>query len=250
MAGTKTLPPRSPRAPLSRERVLEAATRIADRSGIESLTMRSLAEELRVEAMSLYHHVANKADLLDGMMDRVYGEIDVPSGAGDWRDAMRRRALSARRVLKAHPWAVGMLESRAAPGPATLEHHDTVLGCLRAAGFTIELAAHAFSVIDAYIYGFALQDRNLPFETSEELATVADSILDAMPPDRYPNLAEMIREHVLKPGYAYGNEFGFGLELILDGLQRLHARKGGATKGRQPRAPLDRRRSDPGRTRR
>jgi Tetracyclin repressor-like, C-terminal domain len=133
---------------------------------------------------------------------------------------MRQRGISARRVLSRHGWAIGFMESRSSPGPATLRHHDAVLGCLRDAGFSIELAAHAFSVLDSYIYGFALQERSLPFATPEETAELAQDILADLPADTYPHLAELTAQHVLQPGYDYGNEFEFGLDLILDGLER------------------------------
>jgi AcrR family transcriptional regulator len=138
--------------------------------------MRKLGEALGVEAMSLYNHVASKSDLLDGMIDIVFSEIDLPSGDGGWKDAMRRRAISAREVLRRHPWAIGLMESRISPGSATLRHHDAVLGCLRRAGFSIELTAHAYSLLDSYIYGFALQEAGLPFGTGEEAAKVAHQI--------------------------------------------------------------------------
>jgi AcrR family transcriptional regulator len=200
--------------------VLHAAVALADESGSESLSMRKLGEAVGVEAMSLYHHVANKEDLLDGMIDVVFGEIDLPAGGDDWKTAMRQRGVSARRVLSRHGWAIGFMESRSSPGPATLRHHDAVLGCLRDAGFSIELAAHAFSVLDSYIYGFALQERSLPFTTPEETAELAQDILADLPADAYPHLAELTAQHVLQPGYDYGNEFEFGLDLILDGLER------------------------------
>ncbi|MCA1690653.1 MAG: TetR/AcrR family transcriptional regulator [Actinobacteria bacterium] len=212
------------RVPLSRDRVLRAAVALADESGRGSLSMRKLGEALGVEAMSLYNHVANKDDLLDGMIDLVFSEIDLPSGETDWRTAMRRRAVSARLALSCHPWAIGLMESRASPGPETLRHHDSVIGSLRAAGFSIEMAAHAFSVLDSYIYGFALQEASLPFHTAEETAEVAQMILAQFPRDEYPHLAELTIEHVLQPGYDYGNEFEFGLDLILDGLERARER--------------------------
>jgi AcrR family transcriptional regulator len=215
-----TDPDAVPRVRLSRERVLRAAVALADDGGIESLTMRKLGRELGVEAMSLYNHVASKVDLLDGMIDIVFGEIDLPSGAADWKTAMRDRAISARAALSRHPWATGLMESRTTPGPATLRHHDTVIGTLRAAGFSIELAAHAFSALDSYTYGFALQEASLPFDTAEETAEVAQMILAQLPADEYPHLTEMTIEHVLQPGYDYGNEYEFGLDLILDGLER------------------------------
>jgi hypothetical protein len=182
--------------------------------------MRKLGEVVRVEAMSLYNHVANKGDLLDGMVDLVFSEIHLPSAGVDWKTAMRQRAISAREVLSRHPWGIGLMESRTTPGPATLRHHDAVLGSLRQGGFSIEMAAHAFSALDSYIYGFALQEASLPFDTAEETAEVAQMILKQLPADEYPYLAELTIEHVLQPGYDYGNEFEFGLDLILDGLER------------------------------
>ena len=215
-----TAPGAEPRARLNRDRVLRAAVALADTGGIESLTMRRLGEELGVEAMSLYNHVANKDDLLNGMIDAVFSEIDLPSGAADWKTAMRERAVSAREALSRHPWAIGLMESRTSPGPATLRHHDTVIGRLREAGFSIEMAAHAYSVLDSYIYGFALQEVNLPFDTVEGTAQVVETILAQLSADKYPHLTEMAVEHVLQPGYEYGNEYEFGLDLILDGLER------------------------------
>ena len=208
---------------LSRERVLRAAVRYADRGGIAALSMRKLGEALGVEAMSLYNHVANKAELLDGMVDLIFAEIELPPLGTDWRAAMRARALSTREVLRRHRWAISLMQSRSSPGPATLRHHDRVLGILRGAGFTVALAAHAFSVLDSYIYGFALQEAALPFETSEQTAELAQSILAGMPADEYPHLTELTVKHVLKPGYDYGDEYGYGLDLILVGLE--HARR-------------------------
>jgi AcrR family transcriptional regulator len=182
--------------------------------------MRKLGEAVGVEAMSLYNHVANKGDLLDGMIDIVFGEIDMPADSTDWKAAMRRRATSAREVLARHRWAIGLMESRTTPGPATLRHHDAVLGTLRRGGFSVEMAAHAFSVLDSYIYGFALQEATLPFEAGDQTAELAQEILARAPADEYPHLTELTTDHVLQPGYDYSREFDFGLELILDGLQR------------------------------
>jgi AcrR family transcriptional regulator len=217
---TQTDPSAAPRIPLTRQRVLEAAVDLADDSGIESLTMRKLGQSLGVEAMSLYYHVANKDALLDGMVDLVFAEIELPTAGTDWRSAMRRRASSARAALRRHPWAIALMESRRTPGSANLRHHDAVIGCLRAAGFSVALTAHAYSLLDAYIYGFALQEASLPFTTPEETAEVAQSIMAAFPADAYPHLAELAVQHVLQPGYDYGDEFEFGLDLILDGLER------------------------------
>jgi AcrR family transcriptional regulator len=209
-----------PRTPLSRERVLRAAVAFADESGISSLSMRKLGEVLGVEAMSLYNHVASKGDLLDGMIDHVFSEIGLPSVEAGWKTAMRQRAVSARQVLIRHRWAIGLMESRSSPGPATLRHHDAVIGSLRGAGFPIALAAHAFSVLDSYSYGFALQEASLPFDAGEETADLARMIMARFTPDEYPHLTELTVEHVLQPGYDYGDEFEFGLDLILDGLER------------------------------
>jgi AcrR family transcriptional regulator len=208
------------RVPLSRERLLRAAIAVADRGGIGALTIRSLANELGVKPMSLYHHVANKEAILDGIIDIVFSEIDLPPADGDWRQAMRHRALSARSVLRHHPWATPLMESRPDPGPATLRHHDAMLGTLRRAGFSIELAAHAYSLLDSYLYGFALEEAALPFDP-DTVGELAAAILARFPAEEYPYLAELTTEHVLRPGYDYGNEFAFGLDLILDGLERL-----------------------------
>ncbi len=163
---TPSKPTTERRVPLSRERVLRTAFDLTDADGIESLSMRKLAHALGVEAMSLYRHVRNKGEIVDGMIDLVFGEIGVPATHVDWKMAMRQRAIKARQVLARHPWAIGLMESRSTPGPATLQHHDAVIGCLRAAGFSIAQVAHAYSVLDSYIYGFALQQASLPFKTA------------------------------------------------------------------------------------
>jgi AcrR family transcriptional regulator len=197
---------------------------LADRGGIDSLSMRNLGQELGVEAMSLYNHVRNKEDILNGIVDVVFSEIDVPSGPSDWVVAMRQRAVSARQALLRHPWAIGLMESRAQPGPATLKHHDAVLRSLRTAGFSVEMAAHAYSVLDSYIYGFTLNELSLPFDNPEQIAEVAGNIFRESPMNEYPHLAEMAIDRAMKPGYDYGSEFEFGLELILDGLKRAQTR--------------------------
>jgi AcrR family transcriptional regulator len=207
------------RAPLNRDRVLRAAVAFADEEGMSSLSMRKLGDALGVEAMSLYNHVTNKTDLLDGMIDIVFGEIDLPAGEGDWRADMRQRAMSARQVLRRHPWAIGLMESRTSPGPATLRHHDAVLGSLRRAGFSLELAGHAYSLLDSYIYGFALQEASLPFGTGEEAAQVAQDIFGRFEAGQYPYLTEFAVARVVQPGYEYANEFETGLDLILNALQ-------------------------------
>lgn len=210
----------TPRVPLNRERVLQAAVTFAAQHGLDALTMRKLAELVGVKAMSLYNHVTNKEDLLDGMIDVVFGEIELPSQDGDWKTAMRRRALSVNEVLSRHRWAVGLMESRTSPGPATLRHHDAVIGCLRSGGFSLALAAHAYSALDAYIYGFSMQERGLPFDTPEETAQLAAVMLAQFPADKYPHLAEFTFGHVMQPGYDFREEYEFGLDLILDGLEK------------------------------
>jgi hypothetical protein len=154
------------------------------------------------------------------MIDGVFGEIDLPTSGTDWRVAMRRRAISAREVLSRHRWAIGLMESRSTPGPATLHHHDTVIGTLRAAGFSVVMTAHAYSLLDSYIYGFAMQEPSLPFDTGEETAELAQKIMAEFASGQYPHLTELAVEHVMQPGYDYGHEFEFGLDLILDGLAR------------------------------
>jgi AcrR family transcriptional regulator len=204
---------------LSRERVLLTAIRLADDAGIERLTMRRLGEELGVEAMSLYNHVSNKEDLLHGMIDAVFAEIELPSHSDDWKTALRKRSLSVREVLARHPWANGLMDSGTNPGPATLRHHDRVLGTLRSGGFSLAMTAHAFSALDSYIYGFAKQEKALPFESPEEAAAVAQAMLAHLPASEYPYLFELTAEHVLQSDYSYASEFTFGLDLLLDALE-------------------------------
>ena len=205
------------RAPLNRERVLQSAIAVADRGGIAGLTIRSLADELGVKPMSVYHYVANKAEILDGIIDLVFSQIELPSPDGEWEAEIRRRAHSARAVLRQHPWAIGLMESRTNPGPASLKHHDANIGTLRAGGFSVAMTAHAYALIDSFVYGFALQEAALPFET-ETVAEVAAPMMELFTTGQYPHLVELTVDHVLQPGYDFGDEFEFGLTLILDGL--------------------------------
>jgi len=209
------------RSQLNRDLVLRTAVEYADRHGLEALSMRKLADELGAGAMSLYHYVPNKTDLIDGMVDLVFAEIEPPALDVDWRTAMRRRAVSTREALNRHRWAVGHMEGRSTHGPANLRLHDAVLGCLRAAGFSVEMTVHAYSVQDAYIYGFALQETTMPLGTEEETAAMAEMMLARFPADDYPHLAELTVGHILPPGYDYAKEFEYGLDLILDGLERI-----------------------------
>ena len=205
---------------LSRPLVLQAAISLADEDGLDGFSMRRLAQELGVVPMALYKHVANKDELLDGMVDIVFSEIELPSSDLDWRSAMRLRALSTREALKRHGWAIGMMESRH-PGPANLRHHDAVMGCLRGAGFPFAMAVHAYSVQDAYIYGFALQERDLAFETPDSAGEAARRRAETVGRlEDYPYLVE-IAAKLPGSGYDSAVEFAWGLDLILEGLERL-----------------------------
>jgi AcrR family transcriptional regulator len=218
---TQDIPPK--RTPLSRERVLRAAIALADERGAEELTMRKLAKDLGVEAMSLYNHVANKTDLLDGMVDIVFSEIEAPAAVGDWKAELRKRAVSTREALNRLRWAIGEMEGRTNHGPNYLRLHDAVLGCLRAAGFSIEMTVHAMSVQDAYIYGFALQQSDMSSETPQDFAAEAQRQMREYAPALadYPHLVEVVGGYVAESGYDYDAEFLFGLDLILDRLQQL-----------------------------
>jgi len=209
------------RATLSRERALTTAMALADVDGLASLSMRKLAQELGVEAMSLYHHVANKEDILDGMVDLVFAEVDLPAEGMEWRTAMRMRAVSAREALSRHPWAISIMDSRTSPGPATLRHHDAVIGACRRAGFSVQMAGHAFSLLDSYIYGFVLQEVNLPFDDTTDLEEVTATMMLPFSAEEYPHLVEFTKEYILQPGYSYGNEFEYGLDLILDSIEAV-----------------------------
>jgi AcrR family transcriptional regulator len=214
---------RSERVPLSRERVLTAAVALADSGGVPSLTIRSLADRLGVKPMSLYHYVANKDEILDAIVDIVFSEIELPHVGGDWPTEMRRRAVSARQVLRRHPWAIALLQSRTSPGPSTLRHHDAFIGTLRAAGFSIAMTAHALALIDSYVYGFALSESALPIHGPEPVAELAGSMMRQYAADAYLHLAEFSIEHIMRPGYDFGDEFRFGLDVVLDGLARIHS---------------------------
>ena len=212
----------SRRPALTRDGIIEAAVRVADRGGIGQVSMRNVGKELGVEAMSLYHHLAGKDALLDGLADWVFSQIELPDEQQPWRPAMAGRAASARLALSLHPWALGLIESRRTPGPALLHHHDTVLGSLRRNGFSVALASHAFSVIDAYVYGFVLTELSLPLAPGETVEAFVDEIQEMLPPSLYPHLVEMIADTVVGRQYAYADEFEYGLHLILDGIaQRL-----------------------------
>jgi len=197
-----------------------AAIELADEAGIEAVTIRRLADRLGARPMSLYHHVANKDDLLDAMVDEVFAAIEAPPADRDWRDALAVRLRSARRVLGRHPWAVALLESRRNPGPATLAHHDAVIACLRRGGFPIETTAHAYAVLDAFLYGFVIQEAALPATGGADMDELVEEVVAPLAPDAHPHLTELAREVVLQPGYDFAHEFEWGLDLLLDALER------------------------------
>jgi AcrR family transcriptional regulator len=212
------------RAPLNVERALGVALEVADAEGIEAVTMRRLARELGVEAASLYHHVTGKETLLDGLVERVAAEIEPPATGEQWRTAISQRAHSTRAGLRRHPWAVSLMASRTAPGPATLQLLEDGIRCFREGGFSVPLAARAVSAVDSYVHGFVLQEVNLPFRDEKELAAMTGAIMDEFPASAFPYLFELTVEHVLQPGYSYGNEFDSGLEVVLDGIAALLVR--------------------------
>ena len=205
---------------LNRERVVRAAMDLADESGIERLTMRELGRRLGVEAASLYNHVAGKGDLLDSMADVVVAEIDLPSGGADWKETMRRRAVSAREVFSRHRWAAALIDSREWSGPSRLSYADRVLGTLLRAGFSPGIAAKAFLGLDSYIYGFERQRSNLSLGADADTTEAAEEVLAAIPQGAYPSLACVAMEYAGKP-YDDAATFDFGLDLILDSLERL-----------------------------
>lgn len=210
-------------AGLSRQRVVAEAIRLADREGVHGLSMRRLAGALGAGAMSLYHYVASKEELLDAMVDVVFEEIVLPPEGADWQSAMRERALSTRQALTRHPWAIALMESRTSPGPANLRHREAVTACLRRAGFTVVMATHANWLLDSYVYGFALQEASLPFDTADELVGMTEDVfLPQLPADTFPYLNESAAA-LVAAGYDPAEEFGFGLDLILAALEPLRA---------------------------
>jgi AcrR family transcriptional regulator len=208
------------RAPLSRARVIEAAVAVADERGAAAVTMRKVAEQLGVEAMSLYHHVPDKAAILDALVDAVFEEIEIPDAGLHWRQAMHRRAASARTVLSRHSWALGLIESRPTPGPATLRHHDAALGSLLGAGFPVADSVHAVSLLDSYVYGFTLQEQQQPFDGTDDIERAASDLVERLSAHDLPHLRRVAAEHAAGTDIGFDEQFLFGLELILDGLSR------------------------------
>jgi AcrR family transcriptional regulator len=208
------------RPSLSRDHVLEGAVALADDIGIEALTIRKLANALGTKPMTIYYYVSSKEEIVDGMVERVFAEIEKPSTEGDWLAALRQRCISARAVLNRHRWAAPLMESRTAPGPENLGHHEAVLACLRRGGLSWQMTAHAYAILDAFIYGYSLQEATLPQQVEGEFVEAARDISAEFDPEKYPNLVGFTVEHVLQPGYEFGNSFEFGLDLILDALAR------------------------------
>jgi len=211
--------PRQPKSPLTPTRVIAAAVSLADEIGVDALTIRKLAAALEVKPMTIYHHVPSKEAIIDAMVDSVFAEIHSPPSGAGWKPAMTERANSMRAAMLRHPWAPPLMESRTTPGPETLRHHDAVLGCLRGNGFTVEMTAHAYALIDAFIYGFTLQEATLPATEGQDMTELAESITATFADGAYPHLSEFTVAHVMQPGYDFGDEFQFGLGLILDGLE-------------------------------
>ena len=191
--------------------------------------MRALAGRLGVEAMSLYHHVAGKEALLDAMVDAVFGELHLPVVGRDWRVELRARSLSGRTVLLRHRWAVGLMDSRRSPGPESIRHHDAVLGCLAAQGFSLVAAGTAFALLDAHLYGFMAQEVSLPFEGEADLAALGAEILGPQVRAAYPYFTAFAEDRALQPGYSFGNEFEVTLDLVLGALDGLRTAEPGGT---------------------
>jgi AcrR family transcriptional regulator len=218
---TQPAPQPEPRIPLSRERVLRAAIALADEGGIESLSMRKLGQQLGVEAMSLYNHVANKDDLLDGIVDAVTSQIEVPSGATDWKEAIRRTAISSHDVFVRHRWACSLMMRRARVSPDRMRWMEAVLRTFREAGFSADMTHHAYHALDSHITGFTLWQVSMPFETKAELVDLAEGFLQQIPADEYPYVIEHAEQHIAPSSPDGKSEFEFGLDLILDGLEQL-----------------------------
>ncbi len=213
------------RPSLTPDRVLDGAVALADDIGIERFTIRRLAEALGVRPMTIYHHVPSKDGIIDGMVDRVFDEIALPDGELDWRAAIRERCVSAREVLRRHPWAPPLMESRPTPGPAMLRHHDAVIATLRRGGLSWELTAHAYATLDSFVYGFALEEANLPGGGGEEIVELAEDLVDETFA-AYPALSAFTTDWVMRGSYSFGASFDFGLDLIIDGLDRAASRSG------------------------
>ena len=208
---------------LTPETIVRTAVDLADRDGLDAVTMRAVAQALSITPMSLYHHLPTKDAMLDAMTDAVFAEVELPTGPAGWRAQVEAAAVSLRAALLRHRWALRLVESRAAPGPQTLRHHDTVLGYFRTGGFSVPATALAIALLDSFVYGFVLQEINLPFDDQTSAGDVADSILAEHGMQAYPHLTEIAVDLVTRPGYLFADQFPAGLELVLDGIDRLRA---------------------------
>jgi AcrR family transcriptional regulator len=212
------------RGALDRDRIIDGAVALADEIGLEPLTIRRLAEHLGAKPMSLYHYVDGKDDIVDGMVGRVFDEVGRADPTLPWRDAIRQRARAVRAALRRHPWAIPIMESRRKPGADILDHHEAMLTAWLATGFPLPVIAHGVAVVDAFVYGFALQEAALPLggdaETGGDLTEVSEQIVVPLSPERYPSLVKFTMEHVMQPGYDFGASFEPGLDFILDGVER------------------------------
>jgi AcrR family transcriptional regulator len=209
-----------PRLPLSRDRILHAALELADEGGIESLTMRKLGQALGFEAMSLYHHVADKDDVLDGVLDLVLAESEPPLPTGDWHDAIRASAISVHDALRRHPWSSPLLMSPGRIRPARLRYMDLLLGRLREAGFSPETTYHAYHVLDGHIFGFSLWEASHTY-SAEEASNFAATFAQTITADAYPYLHEHAQQHFSEGPHREVSAFEFGLDLIVNGLKKI-----------------------------
>lgn len=207
------------RKPLNRERVMRAAIDLADEGGLEAVSMRRIGQALRVEAMSLYKHVASKDDILDGMADLITSEFEVPSATGDWRAELRSSAISAHEALLRHPWASSLIESRLVLGPARMRYVDGVIGVLLGAGFPVPTVASAFMALDSHTYGFTLQEQSWSGDL-DQAPERAQGLAESLPAGEFPNLMVMVQA-VAESTRGFPLDFTFGLDLLLDGLERL-----------------------------
>ena len=217
---------RATAAPLSRERIMQTALRLADEGGLDNISMRKLAQALGVEAMSLYNHVSNKDEVLDGIADLVVSEIEVPEIGGDWRLELRKRAISAHAVLRGHPWSPLVIASRINVGPAMLRYINATLGCMREAGFSYELADRAWNALDSHIYGFTLLELNFPLDPSEYVSA-ASQFVHLLPQETHPYMRELT-QLVIDGKHRGIQSFEFGLDLLLSGLEQLRRAEAGS----------------------
>ena len=208
------------RARLSRPVLIATGVAIADRDGLEALTIRALANELGSKPMSIYRHVDSKEDLLDGMVDLVIAEMEAADADPDWKAAILRRCRSARAALIRHPWAIPLLESRRNPGPELLRHHEATLAALARGGLSLESMARAYALIDSVVYGFAIQEVNLDVRGREQTSEVSEEVAFELDPGEFPHLMRFAAEHAMRPDYSFGEAFDPGVLMLLDAIER------------------------------